>query len=289
MGGGVVVDPFPPKRRKADAGAPLELARLEGGDLEGRIETIVSACGDRGIGGEKLAKRLAVRWGDLVGPLDRLASRGPVLVLGGGGGALLLSAAGLETLAGRCRELLAEFHRDHPLLPGYPLEEFRSRLAGNLSSEEVRAVLGQLERRGAVRIDRDVAALPGHQVSLDTEQSRLSSAIASVFLKGGLAPPDVSEVLRDAGAAGPKGEGVLAHLLREGTLRRLRDGRVFHAQALAELRRKLSEYKAKSPTIDVAGFKDLTGISRKHAIPLLEYLDEERVTVRRGNERVILS
>ena len=82
---------------------------------------------------------------------------------------------------------------------------------------------------------------------------------------------------------------MLAHLQREGTLRRLRDGRLFHKEALEDLVRRLREYRAKSETIDIAAFKDLAGVTRKNAIPLLEHLDEERITLRRGSERVILA
>jgi selenocysteine-specific elongation factor len=71
-------------------------------------------------------------------------------------------------------------------------------------------------------------------------------------------------------------------------LRTLRDGRIFHREALEDLVRRLGQYRKRSETIDVGAFKELAGVSRKNAIPLLEHLDEERVTLRRGNERVIL-
>jgi selenocysteine-specific elongation factor len=76
--------------------------------------------------------------------------------------------------------------------------------------------------------------------------------------------------------------------MRDKVLIKVSDDLVFHQGALNELRKKLAAQKASSPKIDVGRFKELTGISRKYAIPLLEYLDRERVTKRVGDERVIL-
>ena len=69
---------------------------------------------------------------------------------------------------------------------------------------------------------------------------------------------------------------------------KISDDLVFHQAPLAELRRKLAAEKSRSPKLDVGRFKDLTGVSRKYAIPLLEYLDRERVTKRIGEDRIIL-
>jgi len=77
-------------------------------------------------------------------------------------------------------------------------------------------------------------------------------------------------------------------LLRDKTLVKVSDELVFHRTALDELRKSIVSMKQQSPKIDVARFKDLTGVSRKYAIPLLEYLDRERVTKRVGDERLIL-
>ena len=125
-------------------------------------------------------------------------------------------------------------------------------------------------------------------MALSAEESRLAEALSTIYRRASLAPPDAGEALAGLGAAGPRGEAVLAHLVREGALRRLRDGLIFHREALEDLRARIRDYRRRQDRIDVATFKELTGVSRKHAIPLLEYLDEERVTLRRGNERVIL-
>ena len=85
-----------------------------------------------------------------------------------------------------------------------------------------------------------------------------------------------------------RAQKIVTLLLRETLLIKISDELVFHRSALLELRRHLAAYKAKSASIDVAKFKELTGVSRKYAIPLLEYLDRERVTRRVGDAREIL-
>ena len=85
-----------------------------------------------------------------------------------------------------------------------------------------------------------------------------------------------------------RAQKIVTLLLRDRILIKISDELVFHQKALTDLRRRMIAEKAKSPRLDVARFKDLTGVSRKYAIPLLEYLDREHVTRRVGDERVIL-
>jgi len=287
IGGGVVLDAFPEKHRRADQGAARELARLTDADAAARAERLLAARGAAGLAPVELARRAGARWSELAERLAPALALGRVLVLGGAGG-LAVSREGFEEVRGSARAILEEHHRKNPLRPGIGLEELRSRLVPGASPEGARALLAELERQGALRIERDLASLPDHRVALSAEESRLAEALSTIYRRASLAPPDAGEALAGLGAAGPRGEAVLAHLVREGALRRLRDGLIFHREALEDLRARIRDYRRRQDRIDVATFKELTGVSRKHAIPLLEYLDEERVTLRRGNERVIL-
>ena len=287
IGGGVVLDAFPEKHRRADQGAARELARLTDADAAARAERLLAARGAAGLAPGELARRAGARWSELAERLAPALALGRVLVLGGTGG-LAVSREGFEEVRGSARAILEEHHRKNPLRPGIGLEELRSRLVPGASPEGARALLAELERQGALRIERDLASLPDHRVALSAEESRLAEALSTIYRRASLAPPDAGEALAGLGAAGPRGEAVLAHLVREGALRRLRDGLIFHREALEDLRARIRDYRRRQDRIDVATFKELTGVSRKHAIPLLEYLDEERVTLRRGNERVIL-
>ena len=287
LGGGIVLDASPAKRRRAGAVSGEDLAGLEGADEAARAHWMIRARGSKGIGGPALARRLGIRWPALAGRLKVVVGGGAVLQPGASG-ELLISREGYTALRDEARSLLRAFHTGQPLLRGIGLEELRSKLAPGMAPEAVRALLSALERDAVLRIEKDLVCLPDHKVSLSGQEGTTARVLSELFLKAALAPPDAVEALSAAGARGPAGEAVLAHLLREGTLRRLRDGALFHREALEDLKKRIHEYRERSETIDVAAFKELAGVSRKHAIPLLEFLDEEKVTLRRGNERVIL-
>ena len=112
--------------------------------------------------------------------------------------------------------------------------------------------------------------------------------IEQVFASAGLKVPALKDVVSGLQIDKARAQKIVTLLLREKLLIKVSDDLVFHRGALDQLRTSLSKRKAKDPKIDVAGFKDLTGVSRKYAIPLLEYLDRERVTKRIGDERLIL-
>ena len=130
--------------------------------------------------------------------------------------------------------------------------------------------------------------LAGRGVELKDEEAKAKTEIERAFSSAGLKVPFMDEVLGKLPVDKPRAQKLVTLLLRDRVLIKLADNLVFHQNALQSLRQILAEHKSKSPKIDVAKFKDLTGVSRKYAIPLLEYLDRERVTRRVGDERIIL-
>jgi selenocysteine-specific elongation factor len=120
------------------------------------------------------------------------------------------------------------------------------------------------------------------------EEAQSRELIEQAFRSAGLKVPSLKQVLAGLRIDGRRAEKIVTLLLRDKVLIKVADDLVFHHSALAQLRASLALKKTRSPRIDVAAFKGLTGISRKYAIPLLEYLDRERVTRREGDERIIL-
>jgi selenocysteine-specific elongation factor len=125
-------------------------------------------------------------------------------------------------------------------------------------------------------------------VSLPPQEPRAQDALDRVFREAGLAPPDLAAAAAAAGVSGAVADRVSKLLVRRKTLVKL-DTLLFHAEALDRLKRDVSAMKGKGTAkVDVAGFKERYGVSRKYAIPLLEWLDRERVTRRVGDARVVL-
>jgi selenocysteine-specific elongation factor len=130
--------------------------------------------------------------------------------------------------------------------------------------------------------------LPGRGVVMKDEEAKSREVIEKAFASAGLKVPALKDVLAGLKIDKARAQKIVTLLLREKVLAKISDDLVFHQSALAELRKTLQAEKARSARIDVARFKEMTGVSRKYAIPLLEYLDRERVTRREGDERIIL-
>jgi selenocysteine-specific elongation factor len=125
-------------------------------------------------------------------------------------------------------------------------------------------------------------------VVMKDEESESRTTIERAFASAGLKVPALKEVLAGLKIDQARAQKIVTLLLRDKILVKISDDLVFHQAALTELRKSLARQKTQSPRIDVATFKNLAGVSRKYAIPLLEYLDRERVTRRDGDQRTIL-
>ncbi|HET9792625.1 MAG TPA: SelB C-terminal domain-containing protein [Candidatus Angelobacter sp.] len=181
---------------------------------------------------------------------------------------------------------LEVFHKANPLVAGISKEELRAKLA--LQQSIMETALTQLVREKKVEVSGEQVRLAGRGVELKDEEARAKEQIEKAFSNAGLKVPLMKEVLAALPVDKVRAQKLVTLLLRDRVLVKLADDLVFHQSALQDLRRILAGYKSTSPKIDVGKFKDLTGVSRKYAIPLLEYLDRERVTRRVGDERMIL-
>ena len=202
-------------------------------------------------------------------------------------GGWLIASTVFEERAAALVAAVKAHHAAQPLAPGMPREEAREKLFGSASPGIFDAVVGALSAAGRL-VARETLSVPGHQLSLSPEETRARDVLVAAFRDGGLTPPDPRTVATgqaiDAGTA----DRVVKLLVREKAVVRMGE-LLFHADALAKLRADIADMKAAgSAKLDVSFFKERYGVSRKFAIPLLEYLDRERVTRRVGDARVIL-
>jgi selenocysteine-specific elongation factor len=181
---------------------------------------------------------------------------------------------------------LAEFHRANPLKPGMSREELRRR-AGNTDERIFAHLLGRLDAEGLVRSERDKVRLASHEVQLSPAQQRVVDQVETDFLRTGAAPPNPEEALSRAGVTGDEEHELFQMLVEGKRLVRIKESLFFHTQALDTIQEKLIALLRERKDIGPADIKDLLGISRKYAIPLLEYFDGRRVTMRVGERRVL--
>jgi selenocysteine-specific elongation factor len=143
-----------------------------------------------------------------------------------------------------------------------------------------------IARASGILADGETVRLASHQVVLKQDEEQASASIEQIFLHAGLAVPPVDDVLAKSGVEPSRSRTLLQMLIRRGNLVEIGDGLVFHRTALDALRAQLAPHKGRH--LSVPQFKDLAGVSRKYAIPLLEYLDRERITRRDGDNRLVL-
>jgi selenocysteine-specific elongation factor len=201
-------------------------------------------------------------------------------------GDLLLNAQSLDALRQQVQVEVEAFHKTNPLVVGISKESLREKLG--IGAAIADAVLQSLVRDKKADISGEVVRLPGRGVVMKDEEAESKKIIEDAFASAGLKVPALAQVLAGVKVDKVRAQKIVTLLLRDKTLVKVSDELVFHRTALERLRGQIGAYKSKSPKIDVSAFKDLAGVSRKYAIPLLEYLDRERVTRRVGDERVIL-
>jgi selenocysteine-specific elongation factor len=183
-----------------------------------------------------------------------------------------------EQLTAACRA----FHRQHSILPGIQKQDLKAAVMRDAPAEIFEHVLDSAPE--LVR-DGEVVRLRSHRVVLKEDEEKARAAIEGAFETAGLAVPAMPEVLKASGVDPTRARSILQILLRDGKLVRISADLVLHASALAQLRGLLADKRGQRFTVPV--FKDWTGVSRKYAIPLLEFLDREHVTKREGDERVV--
>ena len=194
--------------------------------------------------------------------------------------------ASIGELEKRVVSTVASFQQRHPLVAGMGKEALREELG--VSSEVFAFAVQRLVAAEKLAVSAELVHLPGRGVVLKDEEAASKQLIEAAFASAGLQVPALAEVLAGLKIDAVRAKKLVTLLLRDKILIKVSDDLVFHRAALDQLRALIQARKTQSPKIDVGAFKDMTGVSRKYAIPLLEYMDRERITRRVGNERVIL-
>ncbi len=283
IGGGTLLDVDPPRFKRKAPVLVAHLSLLDRGTPEEIVEEHVRHAGVGGVRVAALAGRAPF------GP-ERL--RTLLAALEGAGRVLsverdwYLHPEGFARLRTLVVGTLEPFHRASPLRPGMSREELRGR-AGAVDERMFAFLLTALDREGLVRVDRDKVSLASHTVRLSAEQQDVVDRVEREFLEASAAPPSAEEALARAGVGGGEEHELFQYLLEGKRLVRVKESLYFHASALETVQDKVVAFLRERKEIGPGDIKDLLGVSRKYAIPLLEHLDARRVTVRQGERRVL--
>jgi selenocysteine-specific elongation factor len=287
IGGGVVLDPLGRRPLARDTGRINFLQTLRDGTLEEVLKAMVDRA-PMGLRYEEIAAHTGWRETQIAEATKVLSSSQAVKTMGDER-PWLVAAGIFERMRSAITEKVEHFQRENPLLPGITREDLRSSIGRRVKPEVFRVALEELTEQRKLEIEGEFVKRAGSGITLQPDEQAAKVKIEAAFRAGGLAVPSVKDVLAGLPVEAKRAEKLLHMLLREKSLIRVSSELIFHQVALSHLKARLSAYKtSRGERISVPVFKDLTGITRKYAIPLLEYLDRERVTRRMGDERVIL-
>jgi len=287
IGGGAVLDPHARRFSAKDTGRAQFLEMLG----KGSREEILRAMAERNILGIT-AEEIIVRTGWVEQEIQTAAkslSDKKVIRIVSNEPLILIAEAWFTEIGKKLLARVERFHKENPLLPGITREELKASLGRRIRPETFASALQLLLEQKKITLQGEFIKKAGTEITLSPEELRAQEQITQAFAKAGLAVPSVKEVLAQLKIETPRAEKLLQILLREKVLVRVSADLIFHRDALNALTGLLEQYKkSKGDRIGVPAFKELTGITRKYAIPLLEYLDRQRQTRRAGDERVIL-
>jgi len=286
IGGGRILHPLPRRRKRTRPELWTELAILDQGGPQELIGFHLERAGVRGLTQPELAIRTGLYGKTLQREIDRLLSTKAIIRVDSEGQRLVHGMV-YETLKEQALRMLDIYHREHPLVQGLPKEELRSRLFSRAGDPKLfQNMLNDLIGLQQILQERDLVRLATHQIALGEAEEEIKAALEKVFKKAGLQPPSREEALAGVPCATGTPARIFDYLVREGTLVRLKDDLYFHRSALDRVRSMVVDFIEKHGEIGINDFRDMAGgLSRKFMIPLLEYLDNQRVTLRVGDKR----
>ncbi|RJS17372.1 selenocysteine-specific translation elongation factor [Corallococcus sp. H22C18031201] len=283
VAGGRVLAISPPRRRKG--GAELVKPLLDA-DASGQVAWLLRQAGYRGLTQTELFGRSGLGPRVLARALELLGSRAAVLLVDRER-RLYVSGEVFEGLRQRALALLAAFHEREPLREGLSREELRQRLSLELDARIFQRVVQALVDAGTVVGEKDVVRLQGRGRTLTLGDEAARTRLASELTGSGLAPPTFNELALKLQLPTQRLRELLHVMVAEGGVVQVSDELCFSAAAIAELRERLVAHLREKREISTQAFKELVGQSRKFVIPLSEYFDREKVTLRVGEKRVL--
>jgi selenocysteine-specific elongation factor len=283
-GGGLVLHVNPARHKRRQPEVLAHLTTLEQGAPEDVLRLYLAEAGAAGRSRAELTALLPWDPGDLANRLNALTRQGQVLHYDPENQRYLL-AASAQALERRIQEVLSDYHRKFPLKPGLSKEELRRQLPPAMEVRLFNYLLGDLAQKQQVVSEKDLVRLSAHKVTLAQDQEDLSRRLEELYRRGHLSPPTFKEATEAARISPEKVKQMLQVLVNQGRLVKVKEDLYFHQAAIQQLKAALINFLKQNREITVVQFKDLTQTSRKFSIPLLEYFDSNRTTVRVGEAR----
>ncbi len=277
LGGGEVLDAHPTRRHRRFVTSVIQhLEAMKDGTGDGSILNAVQHWGPCDL--KTLARRANLSLDEFLSGTHELVQNGDAVLLGEGNGsvdATVFSVQAWQSLTSDAVAALDTYHKQHPLRKGLPKEELRSRL--RLNQQTFPSALRHMVKAGVLEEVGAVVRSPHHHVELSQDQQKRIDQYISSLEAEPYSPPTER----------PLDPELLSLLIEEGKVVKANESVVFAASAYKEMADRVVEYIQEHGKIKVGDGRDLFGTSRKYMLPLLEHMDQQRITRRVGDERVL--
>ncbi|MFA7382870.1 MAG: selenocysteine-specific translation elongation factor [Desulfurivibrionaceae bacterium] len=287
IGGGGIWSGAPPKRRRFKEANSQVFALYQTGSPEDISLLHLREAGVAGLTFEALCVKMGQFGKRFRKLLDTPISSRKIIMVDSER-QRMVAAETFEIMSTSLQKILADFHRDNSMKPDLSREELRSRLPGDLDQRFFQLLLNTLSKQGTIVVDEATVRLANHKVSLKADALSIRAEMAAFYTEAGLTPPTVRE-LQERFAKYPAllVREVLDLLVREQVLVKISEDLYFSARDLTGLQEQMVTFIKTEGEIDAPRFKNLTGLTRKFSIPLLEYFDRIKVTIRVGDRRLL--
>jgi len=287
VAGGRIVSPLG-RKVKRFAQADLEpLSRLAGAAREEVIAVQLELAGAEGVSFARLMVQSDLESRELEKALGKLCDKGEAALVDREGkeGRVYVAASVIASLSEGLLAAVTAFHRREPMKQGLSRGELASTFGKALFPKLFHFLVERVLKTGRLAADQELLRLPDHKVSMASDQAKLFDTLKKIYDAGGLTPPNLKDVLEPLNLTFKDAQPVYKLLLAQGHLVKIKEDMFCAAAAFTDLVERVAAYFETAKEMDPANFKDIAGLSRKFAIPYLEYMDKEKITVRVGDKR----
>ena len=284
IGGGRVINPIPAKHKRFQPDVVEGLKHLLEADFESVVAYQTETCGVKGVSFNELRIMTNLPEKRLQQMLHGLLSRQTLIQVEKDPPTYIHRRA-YDQLKQDALGCLEAYHEANPLKAGMSKEELKSKLPPFLGPKLYNLLLGQTSKEGAIVAEEDLIRLAAHRISLEEDQADIRNRILDAYRKSGLQPPYFNDLCDQMNISENRAKEVLMLLVNEGTIVKIKEDLYFEAGAVDALKERLVSFLTENGEIATPQFKEMTGVSRKFVIPLIEYFDSKNVTIRIGDIR----
>lgn len=285
LGGGVILNTHPGKHRRFSKEEISELTLLRDGSPEVVLRLHVLHSGESGINLSELLKRVAIAPSKAMDMLMNMVEKKEVVLIDSEK-LKVIDRSHYDGLREKMLTQLKEFHTRFPMKTGLAKEELRTKLPSGMEMKLFQMLTSDLLQSGKIVLEKDKLRLPDHKVSSSDEKG-LAKRVEEAVLKGALQPPSPRDLSELWSEDEQELLAIFEHLVHEGILIKIKSGIYFHRAPFETLKENLVQYLKKNKEITTPQFKEMAGASRKYVIPLIEYFDQTKLTLRLGDKRIL--